>query len=103
MFQTIARRDERTLSEQCKEIEEVNRMGMTSDLFKDIREVKGTFHTKMGTIKDRNGNGLTEEEVKMWQNKQKKCTKKGLLTQIAMMVCSLTWSQTSWSVRSSGP
>ena len=44
-------------------MEEINRMGMTSDLFKDIRNVKGTFHAKMGTIKDRNGKGLTEEEI----------------------------------------
>ena len=52
------------LSEQCKEIEEINRMEMTSDLFRDIRNMKGTFHAKMGTIKDRNGKGLTEEEIK---------------------------------------
>ena len=65
MFQRIARRDIKTfLSEQCKEIEEINRMGMTSDLFRDIRNMKGTFHAKMGTIKDRNGKGLTEEEIK---------------------------------------
>ena len=64
MFQRIARRDKKIfLSEQCKEMEEINRMGMTSDLFKDIRNVKGTFHAKMGTIKDRNGKGLTEEEI----------------------------------------
>ena len=52
------------LSEQCKEIEEINRIGMTSDLFRDIRNMKGIFHAKMGTIKDRNGKGLTEEEIK---------------------------------------
>ena len=64
VFQRIARRDKKIfLSEQCKEMEEINRMGMTSDLFKDIRNVKGTFHAKMGTIKDRNGKGLTEEEI----------------------------------------
>ena len=65
MFQRIARRDMKTfLSEQCKEIEEINRIGMTSDLFRDIRNMKGIFHAKMGTIKDRNGKGLTEEEIK---------------------------------------
>ena len=52
------------LNEQCKEIEEINRIGMTSDLFRDIRNMKGIFHAKMGTIKDRNGKGLTEEEIK---------------------------------------
>ena len=55
-FQRIARRDNKTfLTEQCKEIEENNRMGKTRDLFKKIRDTKGTFHTKMGTIKDKNG------------------------------------------------
>ena len=60
-FQRIARRDKKAfLSGQCKEIEENNRMGKTRDLFKKIRGNKGTFHTKMGTIKDRNGGDLTE-------------------------------------------
>ena len=54
-------------------------MGMTSDLFRDIRNMKGTFHAKMGTIKDRNGKGLTEEEIKKQQYKQKKYTKKGFI------------------------
>ena len=54
-------------------------MGMTSDLFRDIRNMKGTFHAKMGTIKDRNGKGLTEEEIKKQQYKQKKSTKKGFI------------------------
>ena len=59
----IARRDKKAfLSDQCKEIEENNRMGNTRDLFKRIRDTKGTFHTKMGTIKDRNGMDLTEAE-----------------------------------------
>ena len=53
-FQKIARRDKKVLSEQCKEIEENNRMGKTRDFFKKISDTKGTFHTKMGTIKDRN-------------------------------------------------
>ena len=58
-FQRIARRDKKTfLSDQCKEIEENNRMGKTRDLFKKIRETKGIFHAKMGTIKNRNGMGL---------------------------------------------
>ena len=62
-FQRIARRDKKTfLSDQCKEIEENNRMGKTRDLFKKIRDYKGTFHAKMGSIKDRNGMDLTEAE-----------------------------------------
>ena len=61
--QRIARRDKKAfLSDQCKEIEENNRMGKTRDLFKKIRDTKGTFHAKMGTIKDRNGMDLTEAE-----------------------------------------
>ena len=62
-FQRIARRDKKAfLSEQCKEIEEDNRTGKTSGLFKKIRDTKGTFHSKMSTIKDRNGTDLTETE-----------------------------------------
>ena len=62
-FQRTARRDKKTFfSNQCKEIEEKNIMGKTSDLFKKIRDAKGTFHAKMGTIKDRNGEDLTEAE-----------------------------------------
>ena len=60
-FQRIARRDEKAfLSDQCKEMEENRRMGKTRDLFKKIRDTKGTFHAKMGSIKDRNGMDLTE-------------------------------------------
>ena len=68
-FQRIARRDKKPfLSNQCKEIGENNRIGMTSDLFKKIRDTQGTFYAKMGSIKDRNGMDLTEaEETKMWQ------------------------------------
>ena len=68
-FQRIARRDKKAfLSDQCKEIEENNRMGKTGDLFKKIRDIKGTFHAKMGTMKDRNGMDLTEaENIKRWQ------------------------------------
>ena len=63
LFQRIARRDKKVfLSNQCKEIEENNRMGKTRDLVKKIRDTKGTFHSKMGTIKDRNGMDLTEAE-----------------------------------------
>ena len=62
-FQRIARREKKAfLSDQCKEIEENNRMGKTRDLFKKIRDTKGTFHAKMGSIKDRNGIDLTEAE-----------------------------------------
>ena len=62
-FQRIARKDKKAfLSDQCKEIEENNRMGKTSNLFKKIRDTKGTFHAKMGSIKDRNGMDLTEAE-----------------------------------------
>ena len=69
-FQRIARRDKKAfLRDQCKEIEEINRMGKTSDLLKKIRDTKGTIHAKMGTIKDRNGMDLTEAEdiKKRWQ------------------------------------
>ena len=78
-FQRIARRDKKAfLSDQCQEIEENNRMGKTRDLFKKIRDPKGTFHAKMGSIKDRNGMDLTEAEdmKKRWQDTQKNCTKK---------------------------
>ena len=69
-FQRIARRDKKAfLSNQCKEIEENNRIGLTRDLFKKIRDTKETFHAKMGLIKDRNGMDLTEAEniKKRWQ------------------------------------
>ena len=69
-FQRIARRDKKAfLSDQCKEIEETNRMGKTSDLFKKIRDTKGIFHAKMGTIKDRYAMGLkgAEDIKKRWQ------------------------------------
>ena len=68
-FLRIARRDKKTfLSDQCKEIEENNRMGKTRDLFKKIRDTTGTFHAKMSTIKDRNGMDLTEaEDIEKWQ------------------------------------
>ena len=69
-FQRIAKRDKKTfLNEQCKEVEENNRMGKIRDLFKKIGDIKGTFHARMGTIKDKNGKDLTEaEEIKKrWQ------------------------------------
>ena len=105
-FQRIARRDKKAFfSDQCKEIEENNRMGKTRDLFKNIRDIKGTFHEKMSSIKDRNGMGLTEAEdiKKRWQEYTGELYKKelhdpdnhnGVITQ---------WSETSWNVKSSGP
>ena len=80
-FHRIARRDkEAFLSDQCKEIEENNRMGKTRDLFKKIRDSKGTFHAKMGSIKDRNGLDLTEAEdiKKRWQKYTEELYKKDL-------------------------
>ena len=87
--QKIKRRDKKAfLSDQCKEIEENNRMGKTRDLFKKIRNTKGTFHAKMGTIKDRNGMDLTEAEdiKKRWQEYTEKQYKEIFMTQITMMV-----------------
>ena len=67
-FQRIARRDKGFLNDQCKEIEENNRIGKTRDFFKKIRDTKGIFHAKMGSIKDRNSMNLTEaEDIKRWQ------------------------------------
>ena len=80
-FQRIARRHKKTfLSDHCKEIEENNRMGKTRDLFKKIRDSKGTFHAKMGTIKDRNGMDPTETEdiKKRWQEYTEELYKKDL-------------------------
>ena len=78
-FQRIARTDKKAfLSDHCKEIEENNRMGKTRDLFKKIRDTKGTFHAKMGSIKDRNGMDLTEAEdiKKRWQEYSEELYKK---------------------------
>jgi len=78
-FQRIARRDKKFfLSNQCKEIEENNRMGKTTDLFKKIRDTKGTFHAKMGSIKDRNGRDQQKQEIlrRGGKNTQKNCTKR---------------------------
>ena len=78
-FQRLARRDKKAfLRDQCKEIEKNNRMGKTRDLFKKIRDTKGTFHTKMGSIKERNGVDLTEAEdiKKRWQEYTEELYKK---------------------------
>ena len=105
-FQRKARRDKKALlSDQCKEIEESNRMGKTRDLFKKMRGTKETFHAKMGSIKDRNGMDLTEADdiKKRWQEYTEELYKKelhdpdnhdGVITHI---------HQTSWNVKSSGP
>ena len=88
-FQRIARRDKKaSLSNQCKEIEENNRMGETRDLFKKIRGTKGTFHVKMGSIKDRNGMDLTEAEdiKKRWQEYTEELYRKIVTTKIITMV-----------------
>ena len=76
------------LSDQCKEIEENHRMRKTRDLFKKIRDTKGTFQAKMGSIKDRNGRDLTEAEIlrRDGKNTQKNCTKKIFMTQMIMKV-----------------
>ena len=88
-FQRIARRDKKAFfSDQCKETEENNRMEKTRDLFKNIKDTKGTFHAKMSSIKDRNGMDLTEAEIlrRDGKNTQKNCTKKIFMTQIITMV-----------------
>ena len=105
-FQRIARRDNKAFfSDQCKEIEENNRMGKTRDLFKKIRDAKGIFHAKMGSIKDINGMDLTEAEdiKKRWQEYTEEMYKKdvhdpdnhdGVITHLV---------PESWNVKSSGP
>ena len=88
-FQRIAMREKKIfLSNQCKEIEENNRMGKTRDLFKKMRDTKGTFHAKMGSIKDRNGRDLTEAEdiTKRWQEYTEELYKKIFMNQIITMV-----------------
>ena len=87
-FQRIARRDKKAfLSNQCKEIEENNRIGKTRDLVKKIRDTKGKFHAKMGLIKDRNGMDLTEAEdiKKRWQEYPEELYKKGIMTRVITM------------------
>ena len=88
-FQRITRRDKKAFfSDQCKETEENNRMGKTTDLFKKIRATKGIFHAKRGSIKDRNGMDLKEAEdiKKRWDITQKNCTKKIFMVQIITVV-----------------
>ena len=104
-LQRIARRDKKAfLSDQCKEIEENNRMGKTRDLFKKIRDTEGTFHAKMGSIRDRNGGDITEAEriKKRWQEYEEELYKKdhdpdnhdGVITYLEPDI---------WSARSAGP
>ena len=105
-FQRIARRDKKAfLSDQCKEIEENNQMGKTRDLFKKIRDTKGTFHVKIGSIKDRNGMDLTEAEdiKKRWQEYAEELYKKDLHEQDNHDGVITHLGQTSWNVKSSGP
>ena len=88
-FQRTARRDKKAfLRDQCKNIEENNRMGKTRNLYNKIIDTKGIFHAKMGTIKDRNGIDLTETEdiKKRWQEYTEELYKESLMTQITMMV-----------------
>ena len=88
-LQRIARRDKKAfLSNQCNEIEENKRMGMTGDLFKKLRDTKGTFHGKMGSIKDRNGMDQQKQKIlrRGGKNTQKNYTKKIFTTQIITMV-----------------
>ena len=111
-FQRIARKDKKAfLSEQCKEIEENNRIGRTRGLFKKIRDAKGTFHAKMGSIKDRNGLDLTEaEDIKKWQKYTEELYKKdlhdpdkhdGVITHLEpdILECKVKWSVGSITVK----
>ena len=103
-FQRRARRDKKAFfSDQCKEIEENNRK--TRDLFKKIRDIKGTFHAKMGLIKDRKGMDLTEAEdiKKRWQEYMEELYKKGLHDPDNHDGVITHLDQTSWNVKSSGP
>ena len=105
-FQRIARRDKKTfLSDQCKEIEENNRMGKTRDFFKKIRDTKGTFHAKMGKVKDRNGIDLTEAEdiKKRWQEYTEELYKKDLHDPDNHNGVITNLEQTFWNVKSNGP
>ena len=104
-FQRIARREKKAFfSDQCKNIEENNRMGKTRDLFKKIRDTKGTFHAKKGSIKDRNGMDLTEAEdiKKRWQEYMEELYKKGLHDPDNHDDVITHQSQISWNAKSSG-
>ena len=105
-FQRIARRDMKDfLSDQCKEIEENNRMGKTRDLFRKIIDTEGTFHIKMGSIKERNGIHLTEEEdiKKRWQEYTEELYKKHLHDPDNYNGVITHLDQTSWNPKLSGP
>ena len=96
-FQTTARKDKKAfLSDQCKEIEEINRMGKTRDLFKKIRDTKGTFHVKMGSIKDRNGMDLTEAYTEELYKKdlQDQDNHNGVITRLEpdILECEVKWA-----------
>ena len=110
-FQRTARRDTAFLSDQCEEIEENNRMGKTRDLFKKIRDTKGTFHAKMGTIKNKNGMDLTEAEdiKKRWQKYTEELYKKdfqdpdnqnGVITHLEpdILECEVKWALESITI-----
>ena len=105
-FQRIARRDKKAfLSDQCKEIEDNNRMGKTRDLFKKFRGTKGTFHAKMGSIKERNVRDLTEAEdiKKRWQEYTEELFKKDLHDPDNHDSVITHLEPTSWNVKSTGP
>ena len=115
-FQRIATRNKKAfLSDQCKEIEENNRMGKTRDLFKKIRDTKGTFHAKMGSIKDGNGMDLTEAEdiKKRWQEYAEELYKKdlhdpdnhsGIITHLEpdILECEVRWALVAKKLKASG-
>ena len=105
-FQRIGRRDKKAfLNDQCKEIEENNRMGKIRDLFKKMRDTKGTFHAKMGSIKDRDGMDLIEAEdiKKRWQEYTKELYNKGLHDPDNHDGVITHLQPASWNVKSSGP
>ena len=105
-FQSIARRDKKAFfSDQCKEIEENNRMGKPRDIFKKIRDTRGTFHAKMGSIEDRNGMDLTEAEdiKKRWQEYTEELYKKELHEPVNCNRMTPHLEPDTWNMKSSGP